>query len=40
MLHDWLMQLEVQRYAASADDAARARLRQLQRQYASLTWPE
>ena len=39
-LHDWLMQLETQRYAASADDAARARLRQLQRQYASLAWPE
>ncbi|MDP1954500.1 MAG: DUF3488 and transglutaminase-like domain-containing protein [Polaromonas sp.] len=38
-LHDWLMQLEAQRYAASADGAARSRLRQLQRQYASLGWP-
>ncbi len=38
-LHDWLMQLEAQRYAASADGAARSRLTQLQRQYASLGWP-
>ncbi|MDP2820151.1 MAG: DUF3488 and transglutaminase-like domain-containing protein [Polaromonas sp.] len=38
-LHDWLMQMEVQRYAASADGAARSRLRQLQRHYASLGWP-
>ena len=38
-LHDWLMQLEAQRYAASADGAARSRLKQLPRQYASLSWP-
>ena len=38
-LHDWLMKMEAQRYAASADGAARSRLKQLRREYASLDWP-
>lgn len=38
-LHDWLMKMEAQRYAASADGAARSRLKQLRREYASLGWP-
>ena len=39
VLHDWLMQLEAQRYAASAEGAARSQLKQLQRQYGGLGWP-
>ena len=38
-LHDWLMQLEAQRYAPGADSPARSRLTLLKRQYASLSWP-
>ncbi len=40
-LHDWLMQLELQRYArSSANQAeARARLRQLNIQFHRLAWP-
>ena len=40
-LHDWLMQLEMQRYAAASSGAARQRprLRQLQQQFSQLTWP-
>jgi len=39
-LHDWLMQLEAQRYAATGS-AARQRplLRQLQQQFGQLAWP-
>ena len=40
-IHDWLMQLELQRYAAEANDrqAQKEYLRRLKRQFNSLTWP-
>ena len=40
-LHDWLMQLELQRYAQSSHDAPayKSQIRQLQRQFNQLLWP-
>lgn len=38
-VHDWLMQLEAQRYAASAGLSSGIHLAQLKKQYASLRWP-
>ncbi|RZJ24156.1 MAG: DUF3488 domain-containing protein [Haliea sp.] len=38
-IHDWLMQLEAQRYAAASDDGAGTSLAALKKQYARLRWP-
>ncbi len=40
-VHDWLMQLELQRYATDANDrqAQTQHLSRLKRQFSSLTWP-
>ncbi len=38
-IHDWLMQLEAQRYAASAGVASGIDLARLKKQYDSLRWP-
>ena len=38
-LHDWLLQLEAQRYAGTPAGGSATPLARLKKQYASLSWP-